>query len=48
MTIRAALIVLALSVPLVNAQAADAPPAPSIPFTKYKLDNGLEVILAPD
>ena len=48
MTLRVPLIVLALSVPLVNARAAEPPPAPSIPFTKYKLDNGLEVILAPD
>jgi hypothetical protein len=37
MTIRAALIVLALSLPAFNANAVDAPPAPSIPFTKYKL-----------
>jgi zinc protease len=48
MTIRASLIVLALSLAALNANATDAPPAPSIPFTKYKLDNGLEVILAPD
>ena len=48
MTIRAALIVLALSIPFVNTHAAEVPPAPLIPFTKYKLDNGLEVILAPD
>ena len=27
---------------------ATAPASPTIPFTKYKLENGLEVILAPD
>jgi len=45
MKLRTALLLLSFIAP--NPASADTA-APTIPFTKYKLDNGLEVILAPD
>ena len=45
MKIRTALLLLSFIAP--HSASADTA-APTIPFTKYKLDNGLEVILAPD
>jgi zinc protease len=47
MRLALALLCLILAAPL-RAAAGDPTPVPSIPFTKYRLDNGLEVILAPD
>ena len=46
MKLKTALLLLSFIAP--NAASADTTAAPTIPFTKYKLDNGLEVILAPD
>src|SRR6266480_3693446 len=47
MKFRTALFLLSLTVPAYAAKTDVAAP-PTIPFTKYRLDNGLEVILAPD
>src|SRR5205823_5329875 len=47
MKLRTALFLLSLTLPAYAAKVDVAPP-PTIPFTKYRLDNGLEVILAPD
>ena len=47
MKFRTALLLLSLTVPAYAAKTDVAAP-PTIPFTKYRLDNGLEVILAPD
>ena len=47
MKFRTALFLLSLTVPAYAAKTDVAAP-PTIPFTKYHLDNGLEVILAPD
>ena len=46
MKLRTALLLLSFIAP--HPASADTPALPTIPFTKYKLDNGLEVILAPD
>ena len=46
MKFRTALLLLSLTVPAYAAKTDVAAP-PTIPFTKYHLDNGLEVILAP-
>jgi zinc protease len=46
MNLRTALLLLSFVAP--HPASADTAAAPTIPFTKYKLDNGLEVILAPD
>src|SRR5947207_1407446 len=47
MKFRTALLLLSLTVPAYAAKSDVAAP-PTISFTKYRLDNGLEVILAPD
>jgi zinc protease len=49
MRLLAALFSLLVAFPALGAaNDAPLPPAPSIPFQKYRLGNGLEVILAPD